>query len=295
VWFRAARPFSLTASATPVFIGAAASVALGYPVDWRALPLFLSAAVLIHVATNYFGDYFDYIKGVDKDYTYGSSGVLVDGSLKTHELLMGGFVCLCVAAVLGLSLVFLKGFSILALGIVGVLGGYLYAGYPVGYKYHALGDFFVFVLMGVFLVCGASFALTGWLSSLVFWMSLPISSLVTAILHANNLRDISHDEQARIQTLASVSGHQLASRIYYGYVLFPYAAILILIFSGILSGYSAIVFLSAPLAFQNCRCVLKSRPGSAEDLAKLDQETAKLHLSFGILQISALIIQGAFL
>ncbi len=295
VWFRAARPFSLTASATPVFIGAAASAALGYPVDWRALPLFFFAAVLIHVATNYFGDYFDFIKGVDKDYTYGSSGVLVEGSLKTYEILMGGFICLCVAAILGLSLVFLKGFSILVLGIVGVLGGYLYAGYPVGYKYHALGDFFVFILMGVLLVCGASLALTGWLSSKVFWMSLPISSLVAAILHANNLRDISHDKDAGIQTLASVCGHQLASRIYYGYVIFPYAAILILILSGILSWYAVIVFFSVPLAFENCRHVFQSRSGSAEDLAKLDQETAKLHLSFGVLQISALIIQGAFL
>ncbi len=295
LWLRAARPFSFTASATPVFLGAAAAVALGCPADWRVLPLFLIAAVLIHAATNYFGDYFDFIKGVDKNYAYGSSGVLREGKFMPYEILMAGFVSLCIAAVFGLWLVFLKGLSILVLGLIGVLGGYFYAGYPVGYKYYALGDMAVILLMGVFLVCGSFFAMTGCLDLDVFWISLPIASLVAAILHGNNLRDIKHDQELHVQTLASVCGHEKASRVYYGYVAFPYAATVVMIFTGVLSWWAVVVFFSAPLAFQNSRHLSHCKPDDPESLATLDQETAKLHLTFGILLISALIVQGAFL
>ncbi len=294
LWLRAARPFSFTASATPVLIGGAAVVALGYSLDWLVLFLFLTAAVLIHAATNYFGDYFDFIKGVDKDYTHGSSGVLLEGSLKPYEVLMAGFLCLCGAAVFGLWLVFLKGFPILLLGLAGVLGGYLYTGYPVGYKYRALGDAAVFLFMGVFLVCGSFYAVTEYFELNIFWISLPIASLVAAILHGNNLRDIKHDREANVQTLASVCGHSNASMVYYGYVVFPYLVTMLMISGGILSWASLAVFLSAPLAYQNISRVFQSKPDSPESLADLDQETAKLHLSFGVLQISALIIQGAF-
>ena len=153
----------------------------------------------------------------------------------------------------------------------------------------------VFLLMGVFLVCGSFFALTDYFDLEIFWISLPVASLVAAILHANNLRDIKHDREADIQTLATACGHANASMIYYGYVVFPYLATMFMIVTGILSWWSLAVLLSAPLAYQNILRVFQSNPDSPEKLADLDQETAKLHLSFGVLQISALIIQGAFL
>ena len=59
----------------------------------------------------------------------------------------------------------------LLIGVAGLLGGYLYTGGPKGYKYLALGDVLVFVLMGPLSVVGTYLALTGEVSLLVLLAS----------------------------------------------------------------------------------------------------------------------------
>jgi 1,4-dihydroxy-2-naphthoate octaprenyltransferase len=110
---------------------------------------------------------------------------------------------------LGLPIIFARGEVILVLGIVGILGGFFYTGWPIGYKYVALGNFFVFLLMGPLMVIGTFYALTGQYSADVLYISLPIGFLV-ANPSANNLRDIIHDQKASIKTLAAVAGNGYA-------------------------------------------------------------------------------------
>jgi 1,4-dihydroxy-2-naphthoate octaprenyltransferase len=86
VWFQATRPFSFTASITPVLIGAALAMRSPLPVTWILFPVFLICALLIHAATNLISDYEDFRKGVDRAYTYGSSGVLVGGLLEPKQV-----------------------------------------------------------------------------------------------------------------------------------------------------------------------------------------------------------------
>ena len=67
VWLQATRPFSLTASVLPVVIGAVLAATADGPVDWPLFPLIVACSLLFHIGTNMVSDYFDYVKGVDRD------------------------------------------------------------------------------------------------------------------------------------------------------------------------------------------------------------------------------------
>ena len=287
-WLQAARPFSFTASMVPVVLGAAWAIYEKKPANWLLMPWVTIASLAIHAATNLVSDYFDYIKGVDKDYTFGGSRVIVEGKLSAKQVLMGGFVLFAITAVIGLFFIYLRGWPIFALGAVGMLGGFFYTAAPVGYKYYGLGDAMVFLLMGPLMVIGSYFVLTGTYHHSVLLVSLPIGCLVAAILSGNNLRDILHDSQAGIRTTAGVLGHRFA-RIEYSILdISAFVIVGVLIALKMLPGLSLVTILTLPLAIKLLRQALRSDPQKPEEIATLDVQTAQLHLAFGVLLIASL-------
>jgi 1,4-dihydroxy-2-naphthoate octaprenyltransferase len=290
IWLQAVRAFSFTASSIPVLLGAA--LALFYPgkVMWILLPIIYIAALLIHAATNLVSDYFDFIKDVDKDYTYGSSGVLVQGLLQPKSVLIGGLVLFGITAILGIVLIAIRGVPILVLGLIGIVGGYFYTGQPFGYKYFGLGDFLVFILMGPLMVIGSYFCLTGAYHYTLLLISLPVGFLVMAILQANNTRDIRHDTEARIKTLENTLGAKGAKLFYYFSLITAYLSVVFMVIFKILPLWSLIVFATFPLALKNIIRVANSQPEQPKQLAGIDVETAQLHLGFGLLQTISLVL-----
>ncbi|HET6489683.1 MAG TPA: 1,4-dihydroxy-2-naphthoate octaprenyltransferase [Syntrophales bacterium] len=294
VWFQAARPFSLTASVLPVVIGAVLAATVDGPVDWPLFPLIVACSLLFHIGTNMVSDYFDYSRGVDRDETFGSSRVLIEGLLTPKQLLAAGVILFAVGFSLGLLLVAVRGWPIFILGVIGLLGGWFYTGGPVAYKYVALGDILVFVLMGPLMVIGSFLALTGGFSMTVLYASLPVGCLVAAILHANNLRDITHDARANIKTMAMVLGLPAAKAIYLGLVVGAYLVVLVMVLGKLVTPLALAVLITLPLAVRNVKAVLASVPGRPETIAMGDVMTAQLHLAFCTLFGIAIFI-GTFL
>ena len=215
IWFRATRPFSFTASVIPCIVGAMTALLVeGGNSLWYLFPFILVSSVLLHAATNLVSDYYDFVKGVDTKDSFGGSGVLLEELLKPRQVFNAGILFFVMAFVIGLPIILARGEVILVLGIVGILGGFFYTGWPIGYKYVALGNFFVFLLMGPLMVVGTFYALTGTYIADVLYISLPIGFLVAGILQANNLRDIIHDQKANIKTFASVAGSGYAKAEY---------------------------------------------------------------------------------
>lgn len=293
-WIQASRPFSFTASMTPVFLGAVLVPYFQQSARWWLLPLIVLASLMIHAATNLVGEYFDYKKGVDRPNTYGGSRVLVDKLLLPEQVLVAGVTLFGLTACLGLVFVMICGWPILLLGIVGILGGFFYTATPVGYKYLGLGDLLVFILMGPLMLIGSFYVLTGTYQSDVLLISLPIGFLVAAILSGNNLRDILHDTQAGINSTATVLGHRWARLEYSGLVAAAYVVTLGMIAFGVLSLWSLLILLTVPLAVKNIKAALKSNVESPEQIAMLDVQTAQLHLLFGVLLMISVLL-GAFL
>ncbi len=289
IWLQAIRVFSLTASMIPVLLGAAWAAYEGTSADWRLMPLIVIASLSIHAATNLVSEYFDYIKNVDKDYTFGGSRVIVEGKLSARQTLLGGLFLFALTAAIGLIFIYLRGWPILMLGVIGMMGGIFYTATPVGYKYFGLGDLMVFILMGPLMVIGSYFVLTGTYNHNVLLVSLPVGCLVAAILSGNNLRDILHDTQAGITTTAGLLGHRFARLEYSILDMTAYLIVALLCILGTLPLFSLIVFCTLPLAYMPIRCALQSQPDNPAPIAALDVQTAKLHLAFGILLIISLI------
>jgi 1,4-dihydroxy-2-naphthoate octaprenyltransferase len=291
IWFRATRPFSFTASTIPCVLGAMLAL-LVYNGNslWYLFPFIILSSLTLHAATNLVSDYYDFVKGVDTKDSMGGSGVLIEGLLKPRQVFNAGILFFAIAFVLGLPIIFARGELILVLGIVGILGGFFYTGWPIGYKYAALGNFFVFILMGPLMVVGTFYALTGHYSADVLYISLPIGCLVTGILQANNLRDISHDKNAHIKTLANVAGSTYAKAEYLTLIIGAYVIVIALVLLKILSPWALIVLLSLPPAIKNMNQIKGVQVDNTSKIAMLDVQTAQLHLLFGLLlSISVLI------
>ena len=106
-----------------------------------------------------------------------------------------------VAGVAGLALAAATSWWILLVGAACLLAGWFYTGGPRPYGYAGLGEVFVFVFFGLVATVGhglrpdRSTSAAGWCG----WPPSPVGLLATALLVANNLRDIAdrpRDRQA---------------------------------------------------------------------------------------------------
>ena len=98
--------------------------------------------------------------------------------------------------------------------------------------------------------------------------------MVAAILSGNNLRDIEHDNNAKIKTLAIILGCNKAKLLYRLLILSAFTSVLILVIYNFLTALSLLVFLTLPVAFK----LIKEG-----NLKLIDVKTAQLHLLFGLL------------
>jgi len=290
VWMQAARAFSFTASMTPIILGAMIAlwdatrgVVPAEGILWCTAPIIVLCSLLVHAGTNLVSEYFDLKRGVDREDTLGSSGVLIKKMLTPKQVLNAGNLLFVLCFALGLILVWQRGTPILVLGLIGLLGGYAYTGSPIGYKYWAMGDVLVFLLMGPMMVGGSYYVLTGTYSVNVFLLSVPIGFLVTAILAANNVRDINDDARAGAKTMATVLGERKAKMEYVLLVLGAYAWVTAMVVTKHAEPWVLITLISLPPALKNIKAVQAIDLSNIRASAMVDVSTAQHHAMFGVL------------
>ncbi|MBZ0264857.1 1,4-dihydroxy-2-naphthoate octaprenyltransferase [bacterium] len=290
LWFRAVRAFSFTASITPVLLGTALAFYQTGEINVIILVAAVFGGLILHAGTNLISDYFDYVKGVDKEGTFGGSRILVEKQMKPKHVLVGGLVLFSVATVIGLYLFIERGWPIIAFGLIGIAGGYLYTGEPLGYKYRALGEFLVFALMGPLMVWGGHFVQVGTLEWLPVLISIPVGILVAAILFANNLRDIEDDTAAGFNTQASLLGRKSARVLYGGMLFTAYAAVAALVILKQAPLLALLVLITIPAALKVNKIIQDSLKHERDHLAMVDVMTAQLHFQFGILLTAGFVL-----
>ncbi len=288
VWWRAVRPFSLTASATPVLVGTAVAHHNGHFQPGLFLVTFV-ASVAIQAATNLVNDYYDYVRGVDMPESLGPSGVIRLGLLAPRAVLIGGMTLFALAGLLGLWLVAARGWPILAVGVLSVLAGYAYTAGPLPLGYIGLGDLTVFIFMGPVIVLGADYVQAGTLSATAAWASVPIAALVTAIIVVNNLRDIEDDRQKGKRTLATLLGRGGTRIEYIILLLAAYLSVAVGVALRFLPALALITFLTLPQAVATWRVVRDQMDPLALTRGGL-RGTARLHQLFGLLLAIALLL-----
>jgi 1,4-dihydroxy-2-naphthoate octaprenyltransferase len=295
LWWVATRPFSFSMSAIPPILGAliAALDDDALPLNWFHLFLTLLGCVLAHGAANLLGDYCDFRNRLDRDGTYGSSGLLVAKSLSPREVLHEAIVLYSVAGLIGAYLVLAipGGAFLLALILMGGALGVFYTVGPVALKYRALGDVAVFISFGSAMTLGSYYVQAHHFSWDPVLYALPIAFLVDAVLHSNNLRDVQNDRVIRIKTVPLLIGERNAKLMYYGLVFGAYVSIPILVAFAGLPEISLITLLSVPIALKGIKMVRDKNSMPNHQFAFIDAATAQLHLAFGSLLVLAFLVQ----
>jgi 1,4-dihydroxy-2-naphthoate octaprenyltransferase len=242
LWVQAVRTFSAPASTVPILVGTTLSLYYSEKIDWFLLPIVLICGIIVHFGSNLVCEYYDYKKGVDREYTYGSSRVLVENLMKSKQVLKGGLFLLAIGMILGLILVYMRGYPMLLLGLVGVLGGYLYSAPPFNYKYYAFGDIMIFLLFGPRMGIGTYLSLTGSYMHELWLIAIPIGCLVCSIVQSNNHRDITHDTEAGVKSVSILVGHKFSKVEYFTLVLGSYVSVLTMVIFGLIPIYTLIIF-----------------------------------------------------
>ncbi len=287
VWWRATRPFSFTASVTPVLLGTVIAAFDG-KFDFVRFMLTLIGSVAIHAGTNMVNDYYDDLKGVDTPNSIGPSGVIQQGLMTRWQVIVGGLLFFAVGSLIGLYLTMISGPFILILGVLSVAAGFFYTAGPAALAYIGLGEFTVFMFMGPVMVLGTYYVQAQSADLRVFLLSLPIAFLVAAILHANNLRDIEGDRTLGKHTLATIIGRQWSKREYYALLGGAYVVLLLLVLAGVAPAWALMAFITLPMAFNNAQRAAATAEPRALNL--VIRRTANLHARFGQLMILGYIL-----
>jgi 1,4-dihydroxy-2-naphthoate octaprenyltransferase len=254
----------------------------------------LIASLLLQIAANLANDYFDFVKGTDIPGRKGPTRVAQSGLISLGKLRMAIAATLLATAVLGLYLVSVGGWPVLALGIAALLSGLLYSGGPYPIGYHGLGDIFVFLFFGLGAVCGTYYVQSLTLTPVVVAAAIPVGALTTAILVVNNLRDIDTDKATGKRTLAVQIGAR-ATEVEYvlllatAYIVPP--ALWIVshrLGSRGLSAWLLLPWLTVPLAVRLVAAIRRTSEG--QHLNQILAKTASLDLLFSLLFAIALVL-----
>lgn len=298
-WMISIRPFSLPASTMPVLFGTVLAATYGgYAFKPVLFVLALLGMVLLHAGANILSDVFDYRKGLDKEPNPVSGGV-VRGIITQKEAIRASVILLVVGSAVGFLLTYLVGIWLLVIGVGGVIIGIFYtSGRGFSLKYSGLGDLAVFLNFGILGGLGSWYVQSGELSWIPVVWTVPMATLVIAILHANNWRDIASDTDGKIKTVASILGDR-RSLAYYGFLIFgPFVMILGFIFVPMLLFRDLpampltflITFISLPVALRLWKlAVLRKTANDPMDFVTLDGKTAQFNLQFGLLCTLALL------
>jgi 1,4-dihydroxy-2-naphthoate octaprenyltransferase len=124
-----------------------------------------------------------------------------------------------VAAAAGIALAAAVGWELIVVGAVCFGAALAYSGGPKPYASYGLGERFVFVFFGLVATVGSAYVQDERITQLAYVASVPIGMLATAILVANNMRDIRTDRAANKLTLAVRIGEQRTRVLYQSLVI----------------------------------------------------------------------------
>lgn len=278
----ALRPWSFSASLTPVALGSALAYRAEGSLDFFVLLACAVAVLAVHGAGNLVNTYYDFSKGID--HKKSDDRTLVDQILEPQDVVRFGMVlytlgCVSAACLYFLSTLRLEHMALIYFG--GLSGSFLYTG-GIGFKYVALGDLVILITFGPLAVMFAHAVQVGYLSVTPLLYAVPLALNTEAILHSNNTRDVESDRQAGIVTMAILIGPTLSYVLYNLLVFCPYVIFCILATRYTIS--MALPLLTIPLAFS------LERQFRSQNFTGIPQKTAKLNLFVGLFYLFGILM-----
>ncbi|MDP6775751.1 MAG: prenyltransferase [Candidatus Latescibacteria bacterium] len=242
-------PFLILAPAC-VLVGLGTAVQVSKGVETLSFVLALVGAIAAHISVNAFNEYFDFKSGLDfrtrRTPFSGGSGVLPERPEFAGRALLTAWVTFVLTALVGLYFIWLWGWEILPLGLLGL---FVVLAYTSWLAYNP----FLFLIapglgFGTFMVMGTHFALTGEYGWTAFVGSLVPFFLVSNLLLLNQFPDVDADRTVGRRHLPIVIGRRASSLIYGAFLLLAYLSIGVGVWLGMFPRFGLLGLATVPLA-----------------------------------------------
>ncbi|MGW0161939.1 1,4-dihydroxy-2-naphthoate polyprenyltransferase [Mycobacterium sp. NPDC003323] len=257
-WVSGARPRTLPNAVAPVIAGTGAAAWLGSAVWWKAL-LALAVSLALIIGVNYANDYSDGIRGTD-DVRSGPMRLVGSKAAGPRAVLTAAIVSLLIGAIAGLALAIVSAPWLIAVGAVCIAGAWLYTGGSKPYGYRGLGEVAVFVFFGLVAVLGTQYTQALRVDWVGLALAVGVGALSSAVLVANNLRDIPTDADSGKITLAVRLGDARTRLLFQALVAVTFVLTLVLMFA---TPWCAVGFAAVPLAVKAAAPVRGGSGGAA--------------------------------
>ena len=286
VWVAAARPATLWAAVAPVLIGAALA-ADARVFDWLTFVVILFAAMAIQIGVNFANDLADAAKGADTAARIGPRRAVSSGLVTPEAMRAAIVVAFGAASAGGVYLIDKGGWPVAVIGIVSIIAALGYTNGPVPYGYYGYGEAFVFVFFGLVATAGSRYVFDRTVPGAVWGPAVAMGLLATAILVANNIRDLDTDAVAGKRTLAVRLGRSATAWFYIICLFGAFASIPLAVLVGSSAPRTLVVLVAAPLAVPMTRTIRAATDGPA--LIGVLKQTARLQLVVALLIVAGIL------
>ena len=221
--FQLAAPHTWVAAIMPVLFSIEYSaITYSGKVSILLALILLAICILMQSAVNVLNDYFDFKKGTDSAENSSDDAfdaVLVYNNLNPKSVCSLAIGFLIVAAGMGFYLVYLTGWILLVIGLIGALIVFLYSGGKTPISYMPIGELVSGFVMGGLIPLACCYTLSGVFEPLVLLVALPFIFGIGMILFTNNTCDIEKDINAQRKTISVVLGRDMSPNYYHVAIL----------------------------------------------------------------------------
>ncbi len=244
------RPSFLLLPPICVALGAGTALWTGHSINPWHLVIVLIGALAAHAAANVLNEYHDFRTGLDmrtqRTPFSGGTGTLPARPEAAPVVLTTGLVLMAITVAVGVYFLFVRGLELLPLGLLGLAD---IVAYTPWMTHSVLASLAAPGLgIGLLMVMGTDFCLTGSYSWPAFFASLVPFFLVSNLLVLNQFPDIEADRSIGRRHLLVVAGPRTGSIVYAGMLLGTYLSIVIGWIVGALPAWSLLGLLTIPLS-----------------------------------------------
>lgn len=250
LWIKSMRFFSLPLVTSAVFLGAACAKVEGA----FSLPIFLLLFItgsLLQILSNLANDYGDATNGADGENRSSPKGAVSRGKISQKEMLYAVIITAGLSFIFALLLIYVSfgtalwaWITFVILTIITIIAAIRYTMGKNPYGYRAKGDLSVFIFFGLVAVAGSYCFFNAPLYKIPGLPACAAGLFTTAVLNANNIRDMKSDriygkdtialrlgeDFSRYYQLTLIGGGILCWAIYF-MLLYPTIYLLLLVFT----------------------------------------------------------------
>ena len=285
-WILAARPKTLAAAATPVLLGCALAHTAG-AFQWIPAILCFLFAFSMQIDANFINDYYDYLKGSDREDRLGPERACAQGWITLSAMKKGMIATTLRSCFWGLLLLKYCGLEMIPVGMLCVLFAFLYTAGPYPLAYHGWGDVLVIVFFG-FVPVGCTYYTMAHDWTWNVTIACAACGLVSdLLLMLNNYRDRVQDKISGKRTLVVRFGEKAGRYAYLALGILAVSLCSFYAFKGYLMA-SLLPILFLLLHFTTWREMVRIYQGKALNIVL--GKTARNIVVFGLLLSLGLIL-----